>query len=94
MNNFPIYLVFRSGTVNICVDETSAKYQSDSNILRTNLGHQQVWDLTDFYYIQCQQTFKTVPRISADNKQNSTQQNAVKLKKGQQKVKAAVKRLT
>ena len=42
MNNFPIYLIFRSGTVNIFIDETPAKFQSDSNILRTNLAPQQV----------------------------------------------------
>ena len=40
MNNFPIYFIFRSGMVNIYVDETPAKFQSDWNIRKTVLAPQ------------------------------------------------------
>ena len=51
MNNFPIYLVFRSDKINISVDEMPAKFQSDLNILRTNLAPQQVPDLTTRFWL-------------------------------------------
>ena len=97
MNNFPIYLVFRSDKINISVDETPAKFHDDTiwifyaPILRLNKC--QIWQ-QDFDYIQCKQTFDTVTKISVNNRQNSTQENAVKLKTRQQRVKATVNRLT
>ena len=60
-------------------------------ILRLNKC--QIWQ-QDFDYIQCKQAFDTVTKISVNNRQNSTQQNAVKLKTRQQRVKATVKLLT
>ena len=51
MKKFSMYLFLRSYTVNISVDDTFAKFQSDSNILRTNLAPQQVSDLTTKFWL-------------------------------------------